>query len=153
MKKLLFLLIMVVATVSMFGQKYAVVGTTADCPGLYKIGGTSMTGPDTLGKNDTLQWSFRVRAEDVQSLELRVLVTKSTGTISDSIYFYGSMDGVTLDKAIDTLKNTNLSTGYLYPTATAWSTFNYTNLIVRHIAKGGAAKKSARQMEFVCRNE
>jgi hypothetical protein len=152
MKKILISLCLLFAFVAMQAQSASKVTTGFQAPAFVYAGG-GVT--DTLYASDTLIWSIRVKGEDVQKLLGRLTITKSTGTVTDTVYFYGSFDGTTKDVAIDSIFNSNVSTGYKYLTASRWTNFAYPYLLVWNWDKGGVrtSVKSVRKLEMILRNE
>lgn len=152
MKKILAILALAsLMVLSINAQTAVVTGATVTCPNYLYIGGTSS---DTLYASDTLTWVLRVKGDWVQKMQLKLNITKVTGTVSDTVYFYGSFDGTTLDVAIDSIFNSNVATGIKYVTASRWTNFAYPYIIVRNWDKGGARTgvKSVRKLTFICRN-
>lgn len=152
MKKIVLSLLFTLAAVGCFSQATTLrVSSGFVAPNWVYVGGTTS---DTLYASDTLQWSIRIAAQETQYLSMRLLITKVTGTVSDTVYFYGSFDGTTLDAAIDTITNSNVSTGYKYVTASRWTAFNYPYIIIRNWDKGGARNgvKSVRRLDIMSRN-
>jgi hypothetical protein len=141
---------MLVSLVALKAQER--VSSIVSAPSFAYVGATSS---DTLYASDTLVWSIRVKANDVQKILGRLTITKVTGTVSDTVYFYGSFDGTTKDAAIDSIFNSNVSTGYKYITASRWTNFSYPYLLIWNWDKGGARTgvKSVRKFEFISRNE
>lgn len=152
MKKILVSLCLLFAFVFLQGQGAAKVTTGFSAPNYVYVGGGTT---DTLYASDTLIWSIRVKGEEVQQLLGRLTITKSTGTVSDTVYFYGSFDGTTKDAAIDSIFNSNVSTGYKYLTASRWLKFSYPYLLIWNWDKAGTRTgvKSVRKFEMILRNE
>lgn len=152
MKKIFSLLLLLSFTMIVFSQAPAQITSSVSTPNFVKVGGTTA---DTLYASDTLIWSIRVKGEDVQKILGRLTITKVTGTVSDTVYFYGSFDGTTKDAAIDSIFNSNVSTGYKYLTASRWTNFSYPYLLIWNWDKYGtrASVKSVRKLEIISRNE
>lgn len=156
MKK--YILGLILLSLSMLGFSQAVKvntsvsGASFTAPNYVYFGGTSA---DTLYASDTLVWSVFVKGGDVQKILGRLSITKVTGTVSDTVYFYGSFDGTTKDAAIDSIFNSNVSTGYKYLTASRWANFSYPYLLIWNWDKGGARNgvKSVRRLDLISRNE
>ena len=81
-------------------------------------------------------------------------IVRVAGTISDTTYFYGSMDGTTKDAAIDSVFCSSCTgTTYKELSTTRWNNFNYPYILVWNWKKGGATDiKSIRSFEFILRN-
>jgi hypothetical protein len=145
MKKLVGILLFILFATAINAQTYVSRAFTA--PNHVYTGGTTA---DTLYASDTLAWSIRVAKTNSQRMVMRLLITNVVGTVSDSVYFYGSFDGVTKDKAIDTIFNSNVSTGYKYTNPTRWANFDYPYILIWNWDKGGARAgvKSVRKLEI-----
>jgi hypothetical protein len=152
MKKIVVILISLLISVVSYSQVTVATGGAVKTPEFFRIGGTTA---DTLYASDTLAWSIRVQGLDVQKILARLSITKVTGTVSDTVYFYGSFDGTTKDAAIDSIFNSNVSTGYKYITASRWTNFSYPYLLIWNHDKGGVrtAVKSVRRLDVISRNE
>ncbi len=126
-------------------------GSSVSFPVFVTIGGGTA---DTLAKNDTLDLVVRVNALATQRILGYLYVDKVSGTISDTVYLYGSFSSTvgTQTVGIDTIRNSNVSDGWITFTQSRFTTFSYPYLIVRSIAKGGGAKKSIRKIELIGRN-
>jgi hypothetical protein len=161
MKKLLFL-ISIIALFSLGLQAQTRIGVTkgsaapwvytgsVSAPNWVYIGGQTA---DTLVNKDTLVWAIRVNGSYVQKLSGRLKIVRSSGTVSDTTYFYGSHDGTTKDCAIDSIFTTSATgTTYKYLTDSRWTAFNYPYILIWNWKKGGAALKSTRTFEFILRN-
>lgn len=152
MKKLILIFSLLLSfLVVAISQSVPVYTTTAfTAPKFIKVGGTSA---DTLYASDTLRYSLYIASSQVLNIKIKQTVTKVTGTISDSVYFYGSYDGTTEDVALDTIFNSNISTGKKYLTKTSWASFNYPYLIIKCWDKGGARAgvKSKRQYDIIAK--
>jgi hypothetical protein len=145
MKKLILFLFFALISACLFSQEYVKVANGIKTPGFYYIGGT---GTDTLANRDTLKWSIPVKLQQNSWIAGRMSVTKVTGTISDTTYFYGSFDGITKDHAIDSIFCSNASTGYKYLNQTRWVTFAYPYLLIWNWSKGANTAKSVRKFLF-----
>lgn len=150
MKKIVILISLSLCFLGLQAQNKISTGFTA--PAFVYVGGTTS---DTLYASDTLVWAIRVNADFAQRFNMRLYIDKVTGTVSDSVYFYGSFDGTTKDAAIDTIKNSNVSDGYKYTTNANWTYFNYPYLLIWNWDKGGARTgvKSVRKLVIEARND
>jgi hypothetical protein len=92
---------------------------------------------DTLGASDTLTLTIRVKGDYAQQVDQGLYVTKISGTVTNNFFIQGSMDGVTFFN-VDTIANSNVSTGMKYNTMRGW---NYPYMRFRAIS-GATAQKA-----------
>ena len=148
MKKYILGLIFLSLSVLGFSQNSDKITTSVRLPNFVYIWGASTS--DTVVASQTKTASIRVYGDNVTQLNMRLSTTKISGTVTNNVLFYGSFDGTTLDVPIDTIVNTNVSTGYKYVTPSRWTAFNYPYLIVKIVAPA-TAQKAWYRLDFIGR--
>jgi hypothetical protein len=145
MKK--YFVLLFVSMFSLLAVAQTKVTSSYSAPKYVYFGGSTS---DTLYASDTLIWSIRVGKDFAQRCVGRYEITKVTGTVSDTVYFYGSFDGTSRDVAIDSIFNSNVSTGNKFLTVSRWTNFAYPYLLIWSLDKGGAKNgvKSVRKLSF-----
>jgi hypothetical protein len=136
MRKLLFLIALLVASVSYAQTNVGVVSGSkllAQDTYVYYLGKTT----DTLVENDSLDLLLRVTGSDVPQIGIGLYVTKVSGTITNNFILQSSMDGVNFTN-IDTIKLSDASTGM---NVKLLSNYNYPYLRI-HGVSGATAQKA-----------
>ena len=136
MRKLLFLIALLVASVSYAQTNVGVVSGSkllAQDTYVYYLGKTT----DTLVENSTLDLLLRVTGSDVPQIGIGLYVTKVSGTITNNFILQSSMDGVNFTN-IDTIKLSDASTGMYVKLL---SNYNYPYLRI-HGVSGATAQKA-----------
>jgi hypothetical protein len=133
MRKLLFLIALLVASVSYAQTNVGVVsGSKPLAQDTYVYYTT-----DTLVENSTLDLLLRVTGSDVPQIGIGLYVTKVSGTITNNFILQSSMDGVNFTN-VDTIKLSNASTGM---NVKLLSNYNYPYLRI-HGVSGATAQKA-----------
>jgi hypothetical protein len=133
MRKLLFLIALLVASVSYAQTNVGVVsGSKLLAQDTYVYYTT-----DTLVENSTLDLLLRVTGSDVPQIGIGLYVTKVSGTITNNFILQSSMDGVNFTN-VDTIKLSNASTGM---NVKLLSNYNYPYLRI-HGVSGATAQKA-----------
>jgi hypothetical protein len=133
MRKLLFLIALLVASVSYAQTNVGVVsGSKPLAQDTYVYYTT-----DTLVENSTLDLLLRVTGSDVPQIGIGLYVTKVSGTITNNFILQSSMDGVNFTN-IDTIKLSDASTGM---NVKLLSNYNYPYLRI-HGVSGATAQKA-----------
>jgi len=136
MRKLLFLIALLVASVSYAQTNVGVVSGSkllAQDTYVYYLGKTT----DTLVENDELDLLLRVTGSDVPQIGIGLYVTKVSGTVTNNFILQSSMDGVNFTN-IDTIKLSDASTGM---NVKLLSNYNYPYLRI-HGVSGATAQKA-----------
>lgn len=113
------------------------------------IWGTSTR--DTLVASDTIKAIVRLKSNSVQDVTIQLSVTKVSGTVTNKFYVYGSMNGTSWGTALDSITNTNASTG-TNTTVLNLDDFSKPFIKIEGIA-GATAQKAWYKLWWINRNE
>lgn len=106
---------------------------------------------DTLVASDTIKAVVRLKSNTVQDVTLQLYTTKVSGTVTNKFYVYGSMDGTNWGDALDSITNTNVSTGI---NATVINLDDFSKPFIKLEGRAGATTQKAwYKLFWINRNE
>jgi len=111
---------------------------------------------DTIAASDTLYYKIRLTSNYSPDINWCLQMTKTSGTVTNTWYFYGSMIDswtVTDAVAIDTITLTGASSGYTNLTTAQrarWVKYRFPYIIVKGIA-GATAQRAKYKLFYLTR--